>query len=76
MDTLIQSPETGNFQTLGSCPAGFIEHSIKHKNWYGEILDSGWKMCEKISERPEQSNEPVQPSPVQIKSNYTVRRIR
>ena len=78
--TLIQSPETGNFQTLGHCPAGFIEHRIIHKNWYGETQDSGWKWCEKKDatfSTPHTPHTPYTPPVPERKiTAHTVRRIR
>ena len=58
-----------SFQTLGHCPAGFVEHSIKHENWYGNIEDSGWKLCV----LPEKT---VTPTIYQKEVHFSVKRMR
>ena len=57
LKNFIQSPETGSFMTTHFCPVGFIEHPIQHKNWYGEIIDSGHKWCEKEDYNQENQQE-------------------
>lgn len=71
---LIQSPETRSFSRLGSCPPGFLEQSIKHKDWYGDEIDSSWKWCTPLDEINEKKEvvkeEKVSPH------NFRARRVR
>ena len=81
MNTLISSPDTGSFQTSGSCPVGFVEHRIKYKNWYGEIEDSGWKWCtpqgvKSVSEKRRESSDEERGESSDEEKKVRVRRLR
>ena len=66
--------EFGNFQTVGQCPAGYIEQRIKHKNWYGEIVDSGWKLCSPTNLKVEEEIDPKYK--IRDKNEFIVQRFR
>lgn len=78
-----QSPDTRSFMTTHFCPPDYIEHAIKHKNFYGEVLDSGFKFCEHKSYNTNQIQTDPKPQtyksykPVYQKNQYTfIQRIR